>query len=90
MQHQDLKKIFFNLEFFNTKLFLTYKFTLIDAEVVTCARGLPGYPKSEINVLKTWQNFVALYFTQLLKMQGLKLYTEVLNFTQIIIHVLPY
>jgi hypothetical protein len=53
MQHQDLKKIFFNLEFFNTKLFLTYKFTLIDAEVVTCARGLPGYPKSEINVLKT-------------------------------------
>jgi hypothetical protein len=48
----------------------------IYAEVVTRvagsleAGGLPGYPKVlyvEINVMKSCQSFVALYFTQLLK-----------------------
>ncbi len=57
----------------------------IYAEVVTRvagsleAEGLPGYPESlidEINVLKSWQSFVALYFTHLMKTRGLKLYTK--------------
>ncbi len=54
----------------------------INAEVEThvasslVAGGLPGYPESEINVLKTWQSFVALYFPQILKTQGHKLYTN--------------
>jgi hypothetical protein len=41
------------------------------------AGGLPGYHKVlfvEINVMKSWQSFVALYFSQILKMWGFKLY----------------
>jgi hypothetical protein len=44
--------------------------------------GLPGYPEVlfvEINVMKSCQSFVALYFTQLLKTQGLKLYAKCLH-----------
>jgi hypothetical protein len=46
----------------------------IHAEVVTHvasspeAVGLPGYPEVlfvEINVMKSWQSFVALYFTRI-------------------------
>jgi hypothetical protein len=61
----------------------------IYAEVVTCvasilkAEGLPGYPKSlfiEINVMKSCQSCLkALYFTQLVKTRGLKLYTKCLH-----------
>ncbi len=40
------------------------------------AGGLPGYPESEINVLKSWQGFVALYFQQMMKTWGLKPYTK--------------
>ncbi len=60
----------------------------IYAEVVTRvagsleARGLPGYPEVlfvKINVTKSWQSFVALYFTRILKTQGLKLYMKCLH-----------
>ncbi len=58
------------------------------AEDVTCvagsleAVGLPGYPEVlffVINPMKSWQSFVALYFTQIWKTQGLKLYTKRLH-----------
>ncbi len=60
----------------------------IYAEVVTRvassleAVGLPGYPEVlfvEINVIKSRQRFVALYFTRIWKTQGLKLYMKCLH-----------
>jgi hypothetical protein len=57
------------------------------AEAVTCVAGslvagvLPGYPKclfAKTNVLKSWQSSLALYWTQILKTLGLKLYTKCL------------
>ncbi len=58
----------------------------INAEVVTCVAGslwtggLPGYPKSKISVLKTWQSLGALRSTQIiLKTRGLQLYTKCLH-----------
>ncbi len=56
----------------------------IYAEVVTLvagsleAVGLPGSLESEINLLKTWQSFVALYFTKIMKTQGFKINTNIL------------
>ncbi len=55
------------------------------AEVVTGsheAGGLPGYPKSlfvEINVMKSWQSSLTPYWTQIMKMWGLKLYMKCLH-----------
>jgi hypothetical protein len=57
----------------------------IHAEVVTRVAssletgGLPRYPKSKINVMKPVQSFVALYFQQIMKTLGLKLYTKCLH-----------
>ncbi len=55
------------------KEWLTFEYCIgINAEVVTCVAGsleavvLPGYPEVlivEINVMKSWQSLVALYFT---------------------------
>jgi hypothetical protein len=62
--------------------------THIHDEVVTCvagsleAVGLPGYPEVlfvEINMMKSCQSFVVLYFTQMWKTRGLKLYTKSLH-----------
>ncbi len=58
--------------------------TWIYAEVVTRvagsldAGGLPGYPKSKINMLKTWQSFVALYFHKYWRREVLNFYTNIL------------
>ncbi len=56
----------------------------IYAEVVTHvagslgAVGLPGYPKY-LFVVKSWQSSLSLYWTQISKMWGLKLYTKCLQ-----------
>ncbi len=53
-----------------------------NAEVVTRvansheAGGLPGYPESKINVLKSLQSFIALYFPKCWRRKVLKCYTK--------------
>ncbi len=60
----------------------------IYAEVVTCvanslkAGGLPECPEClivEINMLKSWQSSLTLYWTQIMKTRDLKLYTKCLQ-----------
>ncbi len=60
----------------------------IYAKVLPCvassldAGGLPGYPEClvvEIYVLKSWQSSLRLYWTQMVKTRGLKLYTKCLH-----------